>query len=109
VVANSPGHRAFFARGRSLIRLTFDTEIHDVVSANGTVIDNNVPSPKGDGIPLLHLKLLPLGHLGLLGRGVAHLDVGHDCCGWVPGNVGCSGGDWNLRISVKYTPSENDE
>jgi hypothetical protein len=28
------------------------TEIHDVVSADGAVVDNNVPRPKSDSIPL---------------------------------------------------------
>lgn len=28
------------------------TKIHDVVAADGTVVDDNVPSPEGDGVPL---------------------------------------------------------
>lgn len=28
------------------------TQVHDVVSANGTVIDDNVPGPKGNSVPL---------------------------------------------------------
>jgi N-acetyl-beta-hexosaminidase len=28
------------------------TQVHDVVSANGAVVYNNVPGPKGNGIPL---------------------------------------------------------
>ena len=28
------------------------TQVHDVVSANGTVIDDNIPGPKGDCVPL---------------------------------------------------------
>jgi hypothetical protein len=28
------------------------TQIHNVVSANGTVIDHYIPSPKCDGVPL---------------------------------------------------------
>ncbi len=41
-VADSPGNGAFFARCRSLVRLALDAEIHDVVSANGTVVDDDV-------------------------------------------------------------------
>lgn len=28
------------------------TKIHDVVAADGTVVDDNVPSPESDGVPL---------------------------------------------------------
>jgi len=28
------------------------TQVHDVVSANGTIIDNDIPSPEGYGVPL---------------------------------------------------------
>jgi hypothetical protein len=30
------------------------TQVHDVVTANGAVVDNNVPSPESDSVPLLH-------------------------------------------------------
>lgn len=28
------------------------TQVHNVVSANGTVVDDDVPGPEGDGVPL---------------------------------------------------------
>jgi hypothetical protein len=31
------------------------TQIHDVVSADGAVVDDDVPGPKGDGVPLMML------------------------------------------------------
>jgi len=58
MIADSPCYGALLAGGRSLVCLTFDTEVHNVVSADGTVVDDNVPSPQSDGIPLLNLKTL---------------------------------------------------
>ena len=60
MITNPPSYSTFLARGASLVRLTLDAEIHDVVSANRTVIDNNIPSPEGDGAPLLDLKTFRL-------------------------------------------------
>lgn len=72
-VADSPSDCAFFARGRSLVRLALDayrsknqrsvldrtlptarahTQIHDVVSANGTVVNDDIPCPKSHSVPL---------------------------------------------------------
>jgi len=85
VVTYSPRDCALLTCGRGLVRLTLNTEIHDVVSADGTVVDDNVPSPKGDSVPLLDLEVLlaldsTIGLLSDGGRSVSHLDVGH--CGW---------------------------
>ena len=51
-IANAPGDCAFFRGGRSLVGLAVDAKIHDVVTANGAVVDNDVPRPEGDRIPL---------------------------------------------------------
>lgn len=105
MVANTPCHSALLTSGRRLVGLAFNAKVHDVVSANGAVVDDNVPSPKSNGIPLLHLKLLlaldslTAGAFDLLGDGarrIAHLDIGHDECKslrsvWVYG--GCVGRD----------------
>lgn len=55
-----------------------------MISADGAVVDDDVPRPERNGVPLLDLKLLfitPFGvdAVGLLGGhwGVAHLNVGH--------------------------------
>jgi hypothetical protein len=60
------------------------TEVHDVITANSTVINDNIPCPESYGIPLLDLKLLlaldalAVRALSLLGdRRIAHLNVGH--------------------------------
>jgi hypothetical protein len=29
------------------------TQVHDVVTADGAVVDNNVPGPESDSVPLL--------------------------------------------------------
>jgi len=74
VIADSPSHCAFFAGGRGLVRLALDAEVHDMVSANGAVVDNNVPCPQGDGVPFLHLEA---GLLAVVGGGLGRLDL---CC-----------------------------
>jgi len=58
VIADSPCHSALFVCSSALIRLTFDTKIHDVVSADGAVINDNIPSPESNGVPLLDFESL---------------------------------------------------
>jgi hypothetical protein len=56
-----------------------------VVAANGAVVNDNVPRPESDGVPLLDLEarlLVVAGRGGRLGgfgwgRYVFHFDVGH--------------------------------
>jgi hypothetical protein len=45
VVADAPGNSAFFASCRSLVCLAFDAQVHDMVSADGAVVDNDIPGP----------------------------------------------------------------
>jgi len=58
MVTNTPCSVALFAGGGHLIRLAIDAQIHDVIPANGAVVDNDVPSPQSDGVPLLHFESL---------------------------------------------------
>jgi len=58
MVANTPGDRALFRRRRCLVSLAFYAKVHNVVAADGAVIDNNIPSPQSHGIPLLDFKSL---------------------------------------------------
>lgn len=51
-VADTPGNSALLAGSGGLVGLAVDTEVHDVVSADGAVVDNDVPGPQGNGIPL---------------------------------------------------------
>jgi hypothetical protein len=71
-ITDAPGYGAFLAGGRCLVGLTVDalfvvsvgcncevkgckhTQVHDVVTANGTVVDNNIPGPESDSVPLRH-------------------------------------------------------
>lgn len=41
-IAYAPGYCALLAGGRRLIRLAFDTEIHDVITTNSAIIHNNI-------------------------------------------------------------------
>ena len=99
-VADSPSDGALFAGGRRLVRLAFDAELHDVVPADGAVVNDNVPSPECHRVPLRQVsraadvveqaerylfdfkarsRISSLGGRGGLcnGGGIAHLDVGH--------------------------------
>jgi hypothetical protein len=51
-VADTPSDSAFLACSGSLVGLTLDAEVHDVVTADGAVVDDNVPSPESDRVPL---------------------------------------------------------
>ena len=51
-VADSPRDSALFTRRRCLVSLAVDTQVHDMVATDGAVVDNNVPSPESDCIPL---------------------------------------------------------
>jgi len=56
MIADTPRDGAFLTCVRALIRLALDAQVHDVVPADGAVVNNDVPSPKGDCTPLLDLK-----------------------------------------------------
>lgn len=56
VVTDTPSNSALFTGGGSLIGLALNAEVHNVVSANSTVVDNNIPCPESDRRPLLHLE-----------------------------------------------------
>jgi len=58
VITNTPGNGALLARSGCLVCLTLDTEIHNVIPADSTVIDDDVPSPQSNGIPLLDFESL---------------------------------------------------
>lgn len=56
VVADPPSNCTFLGRRRGLIRLTLDAEVHDVVAADGAVVDHDIPSPKRYSVPLLDFE-----------------------------------------------------
>jgi len=83
MVANTPGDCALFGRRGCLVSLAFYAKVHDMIAADGAVIDNNIPSPQCYGIPLFDLKAFPanevlglsLGFCFLLGGHVVVLDI----------------------------------
>jgi len=90
VVANSPSNRALLTRCGGLICLALDAEVHDVIPADGAVVNDDVPGPEGDGVPFLHLESLLASLVGDGGGGISggrsgtfivdlHLDANKDC------------------------------
>lgn len=49
VITDAPRDHAVVGGGATWIGLTFNAEIHDVVTTDGAVIDFDIPSPHGDG------------------------------------------------------------
>ncbi len=41
-VANAPSDGALLARGRSLVRLALDAQVHDVVTADGAIVHDDI-------------------------------------------------------------------
>ena len=61
MVANSPGDGALLIA--RLIGLALDARVHDVISANGAIVDVDVPGPKSNSIPFFNFKNCLLLHL----------------------------------------------
>jgi hypothetical protein len=55
-VADAPGYCTFLAGSRGLVGLAFNAEIHDVVTANGAVVDDDIPRPESDRVPLSNVS-----------------------------------------------------
>jgi hypothetical protein len=51
-VADTPGDGALLAGGGRLVGLAFNAQVHNMVTANGAVVDDDVPRPESDGVPL---------------------------------------------------------
>jgi hypothetical protein len=99
-VADSPRDCALFTCGCCLIGLAVDAQVHDVVTANGAVVDDDVPGPECDSVPLwrcvswrpysyalevldaylLHLELLLSVHGITACAGFGALDFGCSAC-----------------------------
>jgi len=56
VIADTPSDGALLGSGGRLVGLTLDAQIHDVISADGTVVHHDVPGPQSHGVPLFHLE-----------------------------------------------------
>jgi len=70
MVTHPPGNSALLAGGAGLVGLTLDTQVHDVVPANGAVVDHDIPGPQRHCVPLLYLE--PLLILGRHDGGPGH-------------------------------------
>ena len=57
-IADTPCDRALLGRGRSLVGLAVDAQVHDVVAADGAVVDHDVPRPERDGVPLQNVSMV---------------------------------------------------
>lgn len=73
MVADAPGDGTLLRGGRRLIGLTLNAQVHDVITADGTVVHDNVPGPESHSGPLLHFKSLSALHR--LGGGRWHLRI----------------------------------
>ena len=58
VIADAPSLVAFLLRVGNLVSLTVHAGLHDVISADSTVINMDVPCPKRHSIPFLYLESL---------------------------------------------------
>ena len=56
MITHSPSHRALFGGYRCLIGLAFNAKIHNMVSTNGAIVNDDVPGPQSDGIPFFYLE-----------------------------------------------------
>ena len=84
MVTDAPRYGALvFAR---LIRLTLDARVHDVVAANGTVVDMNIPRPECNRVPFLHFEDSLLRHVrygSIRSRGTCHVRINLVCVHFV--------------------------
>jgi len=88
VVTDAPSDCTLFTGGGGLVCLALDAEIHDMISADSAVVNNDIPRPKGNCVPLLDLEALLAfsdlvlsisGFLGNRGTGrIGHVDISHD-------------------------------
>ena len=68
MIAHTPGLIALLFRVGDLVGLAVDAWLHDMVTADGTVVHVDVPGPEGDRVPFFHFKATSWGsfyHFGL--------------------------------------------
>jgi hypothetical protein len=58
VIADTPCDSAFFSGGGGLVSLAFDAQVHDVVTADGAVVNDDVPGPECDRVPLMYALVI---------------------------------------------------
>lgn len=57
-VTDSPCNGTLLTCGGRLVSLALNAEVHDVVAANGAVVDNDIPTPKGYRVPLYVVSIV---------------------------------------------------
>ena len=68
MVADAPSLITLLLRIGDLVCLAVNAGLHNMVSADSTVVDMNVPGPEGDGRPFFHFESffgLSFDHLSL--------------------------------------------
>jgi len=75
MIANSPCNSTLFIGGGALICLTFNAEVHNVVSADSAGVYNNVPGPQRHGVPLLDFEALLWLSVVLFGLALVNVHV----------------------------------
>ena len=58
MIADAPRGGALLLGIRYLVRLTVNARLHDVIPANGTILNGNVPGPQSNRVPFFHFKSL---------------------------------------------------
>jgi len=61
MITDTPSNSAFLTGCRCLVGLTLNAVIHNVISADSTVVNNYIPCPQGDSIPLFYFESLSAG------------------------------------------------
>ena len=82
VIADTPSGVAVLVGSGDLVRLTVDAKIHDVVPADRAIVNDDIPSPQSDCVPLLYFEsdfavVLVLSLDYFLSRGIDVHSVSH--------------------------------
>ena len=56
VITDTPSLVALLLRVGDLVGLTVYAGLHDMIPADGTIVDMDIPGPKGDGRPFFHFE-----------------------------------------------------
>ena len=58
MIARAPRNRALLRAALLLVRLAFDADLHEMVPANGAIVDLALPLPHRHGVPPFYYKLV---------------------------------------------------
>jgi len=100
VVARAPGHRAVFGARRRLVGLALDAQVHDVVAADGAVVDLKARDGRGESGRRGAAR--NTRDRGAERRACAHLNVPRpqrNRIPLLPARAGAGGGAWRRRAA----------